>query len=57
MKFTKMHGLGNSYIYIDLFKESIKEEAMPKLAIQLADKNRGIGSDGMILIGPQMLQR
>ncbi|MEK4566089.1 diaminopimelate epimerase [Alkalihalobacillus sp. FSL R5-0424] len=52
MKFTKMHGLGNSYIYIDLFKESIKEEAMPKLAIQLADKNRGIGSDGMILIGP-----
>lgn len=52
MKFTKMHGLGNSYIYINLFEEALKEEEMPELAIELADKNKGIGSDGMILIGP-----
>ncbi|WP_158737878.1 diaminopimelate epimerase [Alteribacillus sp. YIM 98480] len=52
MKFTKMHGLGNSYIYINLFEESLKEEDLPELAINLSNKNTGIGSDGMILIGP-----
>ncbi|TSB48204.1 diaminopimelate epimerase [Alkalicoccobacillus porphyridii] len=52
MNFTKMHGLGNSYIYIDLFKEDLNEETLPELAIKVADKNTGIGSDGMILIGP-----
>ncbi|MDQ0206592.1 diaminopimelate epimerase [Alkalicoccobacillus murimartini] len=52
MKFTKMHGLGNSYIYIDLFKETLDEDTLPELAVKLADKNKGIGSDGMILIGP-----
>ncbi|WP_091581408.1 diaminopimelate epimerase [Alteribacillus bidgolensis] len=52
MKFTKMHGLGNSYIYINLFEESLKEEDLSELAIELSDKNTGIGSDGMILIGP-----
>lgn len=52
MKFTKMHGLGNSYIYIDLFKETLAENILPDLAIRLADKNKGIGSDGMILVCP-----
>ncbi len=52
MEFTKMHGLGNSYIYINLFKESLPEERLAETAVWLADPNRGIGSDGMILIGP-----
>ncbi|WP_100374689.1 diaminopimelate epimerase [Bacillus sp. FJAT-45037] len=52
MKFTKMHGLGNSYIYVDLFQQSLKEEDLGPLAIEVADKNKGIGSDGMILICP-----
>ncbi|WP_347814345.1 diaminopimelate epimerase [Alkalihalobacillus sp. LMS39] len=52
MKFTKMHGLGNSYIYVDLFKESLHEEELSSLAVKVADKNKGIGSDGLILICP-----
>nr|WP_100405303.1 diaminopimelate epimerase [Bacillus solitudinis] len=52
LKFTKMHGLGNSYIYVDLFKEKLEESKLPSLAIEVADKNKGIGSDGMILICP-----
>ncbi|WP_088103970.1 diaminopimelate epimerase [Halalkalibacter urbisdiaboli] len=52
MKFTKMHGLGNSYIYVDLFKETVDEAQLAPLAIEVADKNKGIGSDGLILICP-----
>ncbi|WP_368506064.1 diaminopimelate epimerase [Alkalihalophilus sp. As8PL] len=47
-----MHGLGNSYIYVDLFKERLLEEQLAPLAIEVADKNKGIGSDGMILVCP-----
>lgn len=46
MKFTKMHGLGNSYIYIDLFQEKLSEERLPSLAREMADPNKGIGADG-----------
>lgn len=52
IEFTKMHGLGNSYIYINLFKETLPEERMAETAIRVADPNRGIGGDGMILIAP-----
>ncbi|MEB1809154.1 MAG: diaminopimelate epimerase [Bacillaceae bacterium] len=52
MKFTKMHGLGNSYIYVDMFQEQLTEEELPQLAVEVADKNTGIGSDGMILVCP-----
>ncbi|AIC95496.1 MULTISPECIES: diaminopimelate epimerase [Shouchella] len=52
MKFTKMHGLGNSYIYINMFNEDLPENKLSETAVQLADKNTGIGSDGMILIYP-----
>ncbi|MCK0472718.1 diaminopimelate epimerase [Halalkalibacter sp. APA_J-10(15)] len=52
MQFTKMHGLGNSYVYVDVFKQSLNEEELPKLAIEVADKNKGIGSDGLILVAP-----
>lgn len=47
-----MHGLGNSYIYVDLFKQTLDEESLAPLAIEVADKNKGIGSDGMILVCP-----
>ncbi|MBU9722123.1 MULTISPECIES: diaminopimelate epimerase [Bacillaceae] len=52
MKFTKMHGLGNQYIFVNEFEEVLKEEELPSLAIEVADIFTGIGSDGLILIGP-----
>ncbi|SFL96394.1 diaminopimelate epimerase [Salibacterium qingdaonense] len=52
MKFTKMHGLGNSYIYVDGFEEVLDEDGLSVLAQEVSDKNTGIGSDGLILIGP-----
>jgi len=50
MKFTKMHGLGNDHIVIDLFRESFQnpEQTAPKLC----DRHLGIGADGLILVGP-----
>ncbi|WP_422926824.1 diaminopimelate epimerase [Singulisphaera sp. PoT] len=51
MKFTKMHGLGNDYVYVNTFEQA--EPADPvKLAIVVSDRHFGIGSDGLILIGP-----
>lgn len=48
MKFTKMHGCGNDYVYIDCFKENVEDEE--KAAIILSDRHFGVGGDGMILI-------
>ena len=48
LKFTKMHGCGNDYVYIDCTENSIADEA--KAAIKLSDRHFGIGGDGMILI-------
>lgn len=50
MKFTKMHGAGNDYIYINCFEETVKNPE--KLAIKVSDRHFGIGSDGLILISP-----
>ncbi|MBB6281818.1 diaminopimelate epimerase [Geobacillus subterraneus] len=50
--FTKMHGLGNSYIYVDLFRETLPEDDLPAIARCVADVHTGIGSDGLILICP-----
>jgi diaminopimelate epimerase len=51
MKFTKMHGLGNDYVYVSTFDQ--KAPADPsKLAIAVSDRHFGIGGDGLILIGP-----
>jgi len=50
MKFTKMHGAGNDYIYIDGFQQQLSDPA--SWAVQLSDRNFGIGSDGLILILP-----
>lgn len=52
LKVTKMHALGNNYIYISEFEEDIDEQQLPQLAVAISDIRRGIGSDGLILIGP-----
>ncbi len=48
MKFTKMHGLGNDYVYVNCFEADIADPA--KLAQIVSDRHRGIGGDGLILI-------
>lgn len=48
MKFTKLHGIGNDYVYVDCTKEVIPE--IEKTAIFVSDRHFGIGSDGLILI-------
>lgn len=50
MKFIKMHGLGNDYIYVDCRRESLDNPAA--LAVELSDRHTGIGGDGLILIHP-----
>lgn len=50
MKFTKMHGCGNDYVYVNCFEEKIEDEK--KAAIFVSDRHFGIGGDGMILIKP-----
>lgn len=48
MKFTKMHGLGNDYIYINAITETVDNPE--QLAVQMSKKHYGIGADGLILI-------
>ncbi len=50
MKFTKMHGIGNDYVYINAFEVDVKEPE--KLAPLMSDRHKGIGSDGIVLIMP-----
>ena len=50
MKFTKMQGLGNYYVYVNCFKETI--ENPPEMAKKVSNRNFGIGSDGLIMINP-----
>lgn len=50
MKFTKMQGLGNDYVYVNCFKENI--ENPPEMAKKVSNRNFGIGSDGLIMINP-----
>ncbi|MBQ9990386.1 MAG: diaminopimelate epimerase [Lachnospiraceae bacterium] len=52
MKFTKMHGCGNDYVYIDGAKEKIAQEEKPEWVIKVSDRHFGIGSDGAIFINP-----
>lgn len=52
MKFTKMHGLGNDYVYVNCFSEYIKPEDRGELAKKVSNRNFGIGSDGLICICP-----
>ena len=50
MKFTKMHGLGNDYVYVNGFEERVDDPG--PLARKVSDRHFGIGSDGLILILP-----
>lgn len=52
MKFTKMHGCGNDYIYINAAVEQIAQEDKPELVQFLSDRHFGIGGDGVIFINP-----
>jgi len=49
MKFTKMHGAGNDYVYIDGFTEKMAQEDKPEWVRKVSDRHFGIGSDGAIL--------
>jgi diaminopimelate epimerase len=51
MRFTKMHGAGNDYIYLDCFAQSAPRDPAT-LAIAMSDRHKGIGGDGLVLIGP-----
>lgn len=52
IKFTKMHGCGNDYVYINGFTEKISQEKKPDFVRQISDRHFGIGSDGAIFINP-----
>lgn len=52
MKFVKMHGCGNDYVYVNGFEEKIPKEKKSELAVKLSNRNFGIGSDGLIFINP-----
>ncbi|MDE5584571.1 MAG: diaminopimelate epimerase [Ruminococcus sp.] len=50
MKFSKMHGCGNDYIYVNCFEENVEEPE--KVSVVVSDRHKGIGSDGLVLIMP-----
>ncbi len=50
MKFTKMQGLGNDYVYVNCFEENVENPS--EVAVKVSDRHFGIGSDGLILIKP-----
>lgn len=52
MKFTKMHGLGNDYVYVNCFDEPLTNVDLPELSRRVSDRHFGIGGDGLILIMP-----
>ncbi len=52
IEFTKMHGCGNDYVYINGFTQKIPQEEKPDLVRFLSDRHFGIGSDGVIFINP-----
>lgn len=51
MQFTKMHGAGNDYVYVNAFQERLPSD-VPELARKMADRHFGIGGDGLIVIAP-----
>lgn len=52
MKFTKMQGCGNDYVYVNGFTEQIPQEKKPEIVRRLSDRHFGIGGDGVIFINP-----
>ena len=51
MRFTKMHGCGNDYVYVDGWSETLPAD-LPALARRVSERHRGVGADGLIVIGP-----
>lgn len=51
MKFTKMHGAGNDYVYVDCFSEKVPADVV-ETARRVSDRHFGIGGDGLVLICP-----
>src|SRR5688572_21007963 len=51
MRFTKMQGCGNDYVYVDCFREKVSGD-LAALARKISDRHFGVGSDGLILICP-----
>jgi diaminopimelate epimerase len=51
MRFTKMQGAGNDYVYVDCFQERVPAD-LPELSRRIADRHFGVGGDGLILIRP-----
>ena len=51
MQFTKMHGAGNDYVYVDCFAQPVPRD-IPELARRISDRRFGVGGDGLILICP-----
>ncbi|MDE7177516.1 MAG: diaminopimelate epimerase [Lachnospiraceae bacterium] len=54
MKFTKMQGCGNDYVYVDGSRERISQEKKPELVRRLSDRHFGVGGDGVIFINPSV---
>ncbi|MCG8508706.1 MAG: diaminopimelate epimerase, partial [Rhodospirillales bacterium] len=54
MRFTKMHGIGNDYVYINGYEQSPPSDpaALAELAKRISDRHFGVGSDGLILVIP-----
>jgi diaminopimelate epimerase len=51
MRFTRMHGIGNDYVYLDGFRDPLPDDPA-KVATQVADRHFGVGGDGLIMICP-----
>ena len=52
MKFTKLQGCGNDYVYVNGFTEKLSPEEKPEIVRSLSDRHFGIGGDGVIFINP-----
>ena len=52
MKFTKMQGIGNDYVYVNCLEETVENPG--EVARKVSDRHFGIGSDGLILIKPSL---
>lgn len=53
LKFTKMHGTGNDYVYVNLFEETLENPG--EVSVKISDRHFGIGSDGLICIAPSQV--
>jgi len=52
LNFTKMHGCGNDFVFVNMFDGASEADAVGELAARLCDRNYGIGADGLILVLP-----